>query len=176
MYSPHFLLNNPTSYLLNTALRTELLIFLCIFSEILITTVSNFIKACNHTLLCLCLTDVELSHKGIVKRFFQFWDISDFSVSSTSHNTFCVHCVPLHFLLVEPRLSSSDVPGLTLRNPKIKLRCQRSLVKVWDILITHHQTSSPKHFFIFCSTPQLRSSATNAKEPFRKQTPSLVHP
>lgn len=77
------------------------------------------------------------------------------------HSTFCVHCVPHHLLLVEPRLSSSHVPGVSLRNPKIKLRCQRSLVKVWDIWITHHQASSPKDFFTFCSTPQLHSSCTS---------------
>lgn len=161
LYSPHFLLNNPRSYVVNTTLKIELFIVLCIFfSETLIATVSEFIKTCNPALVCLYLTDVELSHEGIIKGPFQFWALSDFSVSSTSYSTFCVHCVPHHLLLVDPRLSSSHVPGVSLRNPKIKLRCQRSLVKVWDIWITHHQASSPKDFFTFCSTPQLHSSCT----------------
>lgn len=113
--------------------------FSCVFfSETLITTVSKFIKTCNHTLVCLHLIDVELSHEGIIKCLFQFWAISDFSVSLTPYITFCVHCVPHHLFLVQPRLSSSHVPRVSLRNPKIKFRCQGSVVKVWDIWVTHH--------------------------------------
>lgn len=135
--------------------------FSCVFfSETLITTVSKFIKTCNHTLVCLHLTDVELSHEGIIKCLFQFWTISDFSVSLTPYITFCVHCVPHHLFLVQPRLSSSHMPRVSLRNPKIKLRCQGSVVKVWDLWVTHHQAFSPKDFFTFCSTPQFHSSCT----------------
>lgn len=129
--------------------------FVCYFSETLITTVSKFIKTCNHALVCLYLTDVELSHKGVIKVSFSFGPFLT-SLSPTSYSIFWVHCVPL----VEPRLSSSHVLGVSLRNPKIKLGCQGLLVKVWDIWVTHHHISSPKDFSTFYSTPLLHSLST----------------
>lgn len=79
------------------------------------------------------------------------------TASLTLYSTFCVRCAPHHLPPAEARLSSSHVPGVSLTNLKIKLRCQGSLVKVWVIWITHHQLSSPKDYFIFCSAPQPHS-------------------
>lgn len=77
------------------------------------------------------------------------------------HAALSVFIVSLTILvLVEPRISSSHVLRVSLRNPKIKLRCQELIVKVWDIWVTHHQIFSPKDFFTFCITPQLHSLCT----------------
>lgn len=130
------------------------------FSVVLIATVSKLIKFVIRLWVCLLLIDAELNHEGIVKGLLQFWAISDFSASLTLYSAFCVRCAPHHLPLAEPRPSSSHVPGVSLTNPKIKLRCQGSLLKFWDIWITHHQLSSPEDYFIFCSAPQPHSLCT----------------
>lgn len=182
MYSPHFLPNNSSSYLLNTALKTELLIFLCIFfSETLITTVSKFIKTCNHTLVCLYLTDVELSHEGIIKCLFQFWAISDFSVSSTPYNHFLCSLCPSPF--ASGRSQDFFKSCATGVSQKSQNKAQMSGIISKSLGYMSH--SSPniftqRHFHLLQHSPvsflKHLLSATDAKEPFREQTPSLIHP
>lgn len=129
--------------------------------------------------VCLLLTAAELSHEGIVKGLLQFWAISDFSASLTLDCTFCVHCAPHHLPLAKPRLSSSHASQVSLSNPKIKLR---SGIISKSLGYMNHPSPIVFTQRLFCLLPCFSASfpahllsATNAKEPFRKLTPSPIH-